>query len=577
MAPAEVLAGLGIDRVVWLDDMFENDLGKIRQAILASPGSVRKDTPMKVLGGLIDDDDHPKNDAVFEKAVTDILEQASAAELLAINQAVRDHAAEAERETSSVDSNPNDMRPEDAARVSKLLNISETDRYGFESGRAAINLGNFDKANNAVIIDMQNALSEAGSGADAGIGLLKALKARQSNATVFVLTHEALAETEAEKEAQIYDQLDGEGRFPCVISKDRVRMPNESEVVDGLNTALKRAALRREFYDLGDLLADAASASILTTRDTMCRIPPEELEAIFLQRAIDEGASDLHLLKRAFLSQTSKAIETLFVKDVDMAERMTLLRSIVLTPRITVDRHPEIERLRLDEAWTNGDFLNAGRAPLAVGDVFETIEAETARRFILLGQPCDVMLRAKGIRSGNTGELVSFKAISKADHDNTKDRLSPNVLRLQLQEDGGYLEFDFRHSSHTQLNLLDIVSFHQDGRMEFVSNASVNGRLLPGQCQALRNLKALIKKIEKPPTGGRSKEQMIADCRLTMTADGHFKPIHFPTIVEAAGKIETVTWDLKRTMRLGSPYVDQLMDKRIELLGRRALDLDYMA
>lgn len=574
VTPATLLEQLGIERVIWIDDMFDKSVGHLFEAIRKNPTLVAKTPILQDAAELIDEDGEPFAESEFENALSGTLESLEQAELMALHEIVRAQAAIDEGEESEIASPPEDLEAVTATAVCELLGIEEADRRGFEDGINFINGSDLDGSEKmAIIVDMQNALQGADLGDQAGIGVLQTIYGRNGDEIVFVLTHEAAQDTESEKESQIVGELNAGQRFPCVISKNRLQNKTNEELTAALNVALKRSALRREVYKVGEKASAVVSEAVQKTRDTMCQIPPEELDHAFVQRAISEGVSDLHMIERIISAQVSKSVKKMFVNDQDMHGRMRMLRGIPInTP--AVSRHEVIEQFRHDEIWEDGEFLAAGRAPLALGDVFETVSGGTKRRFILLGQPCDIALRKNGKRSGRSkvGDLVSFE-------DAVGERTSERSTDLLIGKGGRFVRFNFHQISPAQLDLLDLATFTPTGHVSIQDDQELDGTLLVGQTKQLKTAKRLLnavinakKKVKDKPEDLRRAD---TKCKLTLRFDGHFNSICTPTFSEAAG-VSKLDWNLKRTGRLRSPYVDKLMDVHMAHLSRRAFEIDYL-
>jgi hypothetical protein len=572
VTPAILLEQLGIERVIWIDDHFDDSIEHLFDAIKRTPQLVKSMPYLEATAELLNDDDEPHDESEFEQAVREILESLKPEENSSLREILRKHAAVEEGKESEIASPPEDLEAETAMAICKMLGINEDDCKGFEDGLSLVNDTAVEgSTKTAIIVDMQNSLQGAGLGNQAGLRILEAIYARKGDEMVFVLTHEAFPENESEREAKIVEDLESAQRFPSVISKKRLKNKSKEELEVALKIALKRSALRREVYNVGEKAQSVVAESLIKTRDIMCQIPPEELDHAFVQRAISEGVSDLHMIERIISAQVSKSVKRMFVEDQDMHGRMRMLRGIQInTP--AVSRHDVIEQFRHDEIWEDGDFLAAGRAPLALGDVFETVSGDTKRQFILLGQPCDIALRKNGKRSGIVGDLLSF-----ADADEKpKGERSTDLL---VGKGGKYVRFNFYNVSPSQLNLLDLATFNATGSVSIQSDQEPDSTLLVGQAKQLANAKRLLNAViaaqKKAKDNPKDLRKADAKCKLTLRFDGHFNSICTPTFSEANG-VSKLDWNLRRSGRLRSPYVDKLMDDHMAHLGRRAFEIDYL-
>ncbi|HAT84975.1 MAG TPA: hypothetical protein DCS30_02795 [Rhizobiales bacterium] len=569
--PKELLAKLGIQRVIWIDDLFETAPDHLLEALMRTPNLCQKSDALNKVVEMLDEDGEPLDYSEFERVLTELLQELSRDDLNALNEMVRNQAASDEGAISDIPSPPTDLRYETADALCDILGVEKEDCLGFEAGLGFINNSENELSNSAILVDMQNAMQSPGIGENAGLGILRAFYNREDGGMVFVLTHEANAENESEKENELVERLGENQRYPCVVSKSRVQNTADDELSKSLTIALKRSALRREIFNVGTHVQKAVVDAVVNTQSEMCRIPPEELDHVFVQRAIREGVSDLHMIERIISAQVSKSVKEMFVQDQEMHSRMRMLRGITIGAP-TDPRQDVIEKFRYDEIWDSGDFLTTAHAPLGVGDVFETMNGDTKRRFILLGQPCDIALRKNGKRSGVAGDLLSF---SEANGKST----SVKTTDLLVGEGGQYLRFDFRHVAPAQLNILDLATLNSTGEVAISSDQDDEYKLLPGQAIRLKEAKKMLKSVKDAI--GKSKDKPAelrkadARCKLTLQHDGHFKSVCTPDFSEDK-KVQKLSWNLKRIGRLQSPFVDQLMDNHLAHLSRRAFEIDYL-
>lgn len=568
-----LLEDLGFGRVIWIDDFFETSVDRIKESLLRDPAPLSglELTGFDEVVALSTDDDRL---AEFEAALILALNAASQPDLAALNAAIRDCAARKENEQSDVPSPDRDLPSNTILAACEMLRVVENDRLGFEAGLARLeSLGNDEAQEVSFVVDLQDAFQAQGIGATAGVNVLKKLYTRDQLETVFVLTHETEVAAEATKEAEIAEQLGEElaaRPMPCVISKQRISVNTEDELSVGIQIALKRASLRQEIYRVGKAAEVQAASAIAAARRDMCTIPPEELDGFFVGRAIKDGASDLHMIERIYSAQVANSVRKMFVENDDVitaVARMRRLRNVPLQPPGDIS-HPVIVRFRQDEVWLDQGFLKASFAPISLGDVFQTRD-QTKRQFILLGQLCDLTLRDNGSRAVFSSDLVQFKPVTQRE-----DKLK--ALDLKVGPGGGLMRFDFNKITPANLSILDLAGMNDDGMVRISSNQEPGAGVLPGQAKGFEKTLKLLKSVLGDDKA--SFEEIVkanARCQLTMQIDNPFNGIAKPTPKTENG-VSHLDWNLVRTGRLCSPYIDELMDRRLLLAGRRALDIDYL-
>ncbi|MFT6530960.1 MAG: hypothetical protein ACJASC_000483 [Limimaricola cinnabarinus] len=568
-----LLDDLGLGRMIWIDDFFEASVDRIKNSLMRDPAPLL-DLGLKGFGevaALSADDDKL---AQFEEALITALNAASQTDLATLNAAIRNRAARQENEQSDVPSPDEDLPSETILAACEMLRVDENDRLGFEAGLAFLESLDEDEAQKvSFVVDLQDAFQVKGIGATAGVTILKKIYTRGRSETVFILTHEAEIASEAAKEDEIAEALVEElssKPLPCVISKQRISVTEQADLASGIQVALKRASLRQEVYRVGQAAEKHAASAVAEARKNMCRIPPEELDNFFVARAIRDGASDLHMIERIYSAQVEKSVRHMFVEDSEVKSAVSRIRRLRDVPLQTPasPTHPAIAKFRLDEMWLDGNFLQTSFSPLSLGDIFQTNDA-AKRQFILLGQLCDLTLREDGNRAAFSSDLVHFKPIAEPEK-------KLKTIDLKVGPDGGFMRFDFNSASPANLRILDLASMNKDGAVKISTVQAPEAGMLPGQRTGLEKTLKLLKAVlgnEKAKAAEITKAH--ARCQLTMKIDNPFNGIAKPSLTDKNG-VKELSWNLIRTGRLQSPYIDQLMDRQLMLVGRRALDIEYL-
>lgn len=573
VATHTLLDDLGFGRVIWIDDFFETSVDRIKDSLLRDPSPLHELSLEGFEEALAISTDDDKL-AEFEIHLISALNMASKPDLLALNAAIRNLAARQENEQSDVPSPDKDLPSSNILAACEMLRVNEKDRLGFEAGLAHLEtLGSDDKQDVSFVVDLQDAFQARGIGATAGVNVLKKLYTRNRLDKVFVLTHEAGVTAEATKEAEIAEQLSAElasRPMPCVISKERISVNTEADLSIGIQVALKRASLRQEIYRVGQAAEKQTALAISEARRDMCTIPPEELDGFFVARAIKEGASDLHMIERIYAAQVANSVRKMFVENDDVktaVSRMRRLRDVPLQPPGDIG-HPVIMRFRQDEVWYDKNFLKESFAPISLGDVFQTTDS-AKRQFILLGQLCDITLRNNGSRAVFSSDLIQIKQVNQRE-------VRLKSVDLKVGENGGFMRFYFNKMSPVNLSILDLASMNKDGMVKIYRGQSPETGVLPGQARGFEKTLRLLKAVLGDDTA-KSEEiaKASARCQLTMQIDNPFNGIAKPTLT-IENDVAELSWNLTRVGRLCSPYIDQLMDRRLLLASRRALDIDYL-
>lgn len=586
MTPIEALKLLGSKRVIWIDDCFATASAAELVALLIENAEGIEEIcpePMQEPLRKIADGDEAGNHEL-EQVVVDLTEPDRISLLRKIQLKMENNGSA-------------ELSDEQIASVCNHLSIAEADRWSFDKAEAAmLELANEGDAEISYIIDLNDFQGAADNAR--GLDLLKVLHGAKSKATALLLTHYATKRNEAEKELELRSVLLKDGSQDvspvCVIAKERLYLEDldtaspedrDGAVAQALRIAIKRAGLRRNVHEVLVRVHSHIDKAFEQASNALLEVPPEQLDEYVIGRAYAEGVSELHVVERALTASMSESFRHLFSVDQDTRTNERRLRSLRDVP-LDIDattHHQKLDIFRRQEVWETEDLVNKGCSPLACGDVFE-MDAQNdspAHRFILLVQPCDVTLRPNGMRDSDTGFLVMLKQL-----DSINSIVNQKQIRLPFLLDGNQWVCELRKTTPVRLELLDLVTYRSDGRLQYDDNQTVVDWLLPGQQASGKSVLARLKKAFAARSAAKSdhaKEVKDSRCQLTLSASGPFRHIAHGSYVEAkpaAGDELEVkggfTWNLRRVGRVRMPYASALLGSYVAIVDRDAFDLDYL-
>jgi hypothetical protein len=248
-----------------------------------------------------------------------------------------------------------------------------------------------------------------------------------------------------------------------------------------------------------------------------------------------------------------------------------------------------ISNFRKLEVWEDGETLNFSQAPIACGDIF-VLDGDEFRgasfrekRFLLLGQQCDLQLRGDGKRSVEAAYFVPLELGNEEEQKSGRSKSLKEPLLPFLLE-GSRWKCDFRRATSIRMSILDLASFRPDGRVLF--SESQVGVGVPSMLRGLeaiyeRRTKALEDILRAPPTPGVLRDLR---CQLTFSSENPFVELHLPKY-RAKEKVDIrgvrrnlesrVTWSLRREGRVRNPYSAAILADFLAVSGRHAFDLDF--
>ena len=309
---------------------------------------------------------------------------------------------------------------------------------------------------------------------------------------------------------------------------------------------------------------------------------PETLERHVYVRGRAEGVSELHVVERGVSAVISEQLRKFFGSDAVAVEALKALRSLgdVELAGPAPDARESLASLRRAEVWDDAETVNSAHSPLANGDVFQLdgSEDETRnqrRRFVLLGQPCDIMLRASGTRGQNEAMLVTLK-------EDQGGAQREKVPRLPFLLDGQHWKLDFSDIAYVRLDVLDLACFRQDGRVRLDAGHAASKSLLPGLSAVYAGRTGYLDGLlaAAPPAEAPALDEKLL---LTMSGSKFLKEVRLGQrkVARAADRgsqrealPERVAWNLRRVRRIRVPYSSALLEQMLLLMGR-AFDLDF--
>lgn len=581
MLPADALKHLGVDRVIWIDDVFGTKAPDLAELLFGS-SAVAIECDFPELRGIL---------AKAKFAGEELVEEISDA-LAKVTPQRREEigsqffAKEAIREKFATP----EVSNEEIERICATLGINEKDRWTF--GQADEQIKGIVKAGDssvAFIVD----LNEAGGQNARGLEILKLLHASGTQSTAFILTHATTAQNEASQEASLRSSLAAENgllQMPiCVIAKKRMEDAKSKEELDHeLLVSIKRASLRKSMSQVVSAADTVIKDAFRDTAEGLLNVPPEQLEEYVYERGYMEGVSELHVVERILTSQIGQKLQNFFGNDKraqESASRLRKLRGINIK-RASEAPDPRLVQYRHDEVFEAEDLINRSYAPISCGDVFAVDKHEKdlkniSAMFVVLAQPCDIALRPKDrFRAKETAVLVPLVKLKAKD-----DAGGPGVLPCDLN--GAKWRCDLDKATLVSVPILDLASFRDDGRVRIDQAQSKPDDLLPS------HERIYVPRVESPlkviagrfpvDDQGRAAHPSL---RLTFGYENEFSHFYTARLKDAkaangAARIpelpKRVTWGLQRVGRIRPPYSLSFLEEYLRDMGRRAFDRDFIA
>jgi hypothetical protein len=567
MNVSEALECLGVSRVIWIDDHF-NQTAESLGKMLAKNIDTTKACNFPELSKAVELFTFNEELATFQmvQALTDA-GQDRRDEILSEYLAKEDEA-----EPGAV----KELSAGEVGQVCDVLGINPEDRWPFEEHEAKLAaLCKEGDEHVCYMIDLK--ASRGGINDTTGLDVVAALHGLGSKGTAFILTHEATMETEADQEDILLKKLlKNSVEIPlCVVSKMRLAPDDDGsyEIEEALRIAIKRAGVRKNIHEVLRSARDVVRNSFDAAMKDLTRIAPEQFEKFAVEKAYTEGVSETHVIERAVTARLSQSIRELFASDdraQAVARNLRRLRGIPLAAT-KIEPDKRLAAFHEAEVWEDGKFLNSSYSQLACGDVFSTTSGRSSTWFVLLAAPCDIALRNDGQRGLETATLVPMRPLSAS----VKPAESHYRLPFTLKGQRWYC--DLRETAPARLAILDLATLRADGCVRVDHGQVEPDGLMDGQSAIYEKRTGLWLEYAgfspeiKQKLSGTYEEAL----RLVFAAPEGFNSIKSGAVRHSKQE-QAIAWPLKRVGRVRMPYASAILHNYVGRMSRHAFEIDYI-
>ncbi|MDL1986890.1 MAG: hypothetical protein LWX08_04370 [Deltaproteobacteria bacterium] len=430
---------------------------------------------------------------------------------------------------------------------------------------------------NMLILFDQDMTNDGGT-PDEGIKQVAAVK---DAAGVYcgLLSHTGTIDGEPAK----WEQLAKEHNVPkdkfVFIAKERLR--NNAM---GFARMVKLTALSPCCQSLKDKAKDIYQAAIEDAKKEIDGIGIYDFEHIVFTHSYDEGIWEPDMLFRLFGHFHRKNTIKLARNNGELNELAGKIRKIshIPIPEKAEERPQHSSwQIQREELYEDGEYINSLHLPIELGDIFEyTPPQGNRKKYIVLGQPCDLMVRSKkdgypaGRHSAVTG--VSIAEIKKKPGEAQQNRPDIQELKYYSNTSGKKSYVMFSRAHNIRLCILDICVFQSDGVAKFTIDQGCPEGLIPSwqdyyekvnkEIEKIINRYIKINQIDGNKLPKEEKKQLLKYVLPPSSHSNLFK-----------GKVvnQTLEYPLKRIGRITQSRALAILSRYTNYLARAAFDRDF--
>lgn len=562
-AVESILTALGVDRVVYVDDANGGAVS-LEDVIAATAGldaSLLSEV-MPELGKVIPDDPD-----VLRQKVRDLWGQLDVNDQERRAQAVL--IAARRHDGNDMDDVADASILSDLVPKAKLVSLSPAQ---WEEQKTQL-LQDSKKQRTLFLFDRD--FSETGGDAEGGIKIIASLLASNETESLIcgLLTHTVTPENQPQQ----WENLSRAHNIP----RDRfVVIPklHLSKAPILFAQTLKFVALSPDFTELKRKTKEIIEAAASVAANRVEEVSIYDLDHIIFQVSADEGLwepdmlfrlhSLFHRLESRRLAHEGGALEVI-------AGKLRAVSGIPTSCELFIPPS-SAWTLQHEELYESDDHINKNHLPLEVGDIFERVGTHSNKRYLLLSQPCDLMVRNDGKRHPEMQRVPLAEVVCANDAPYYSEEMP---YFGSSPKEKWYVKFKLVH--FVRSHILDLCVLNQDGiaRMVIGSNAPSNIRPAWKERYGIisRFISQSVREADKlRPAENDSQAVKQAKETIARNIGGvFFNDDLFKGFLSDVDGTRIVSYDCKRIGRISRARAIGLLMSYTASLSRPAYDRDF--
>jgi hypothetical protein len=396
-----------------------------------------------------------------------------------------------------------------------------------------------------------------------------------------ILTNTVSIEQEHTRRTQIVAEanLDA-GRF-VLISKQSLR-----DGAELLPKRLRPVLLSPLFARLMEEVGAAVAAAREEARERAIEIPPEDLEQMVLQSSNQEGVWPPDTLLRILETMQRETVRKSLREEEDLlgvAERVEAVSRVVLPELPSLreeeekegstedepaegkpsDRVPVAAEISNEEIYESAEHLNSLHLPIDLGDLFKN--TETGDVYVLIAQPCNLMVREQGKRAYEPSHMLLAKVSAGTQADKTQFKYFELPYFDKATGQSHFVRLNGPKVARTLI--LDASVLNPDGRARLDLESDEPVALLPywkkRRERLYRLADELLKQFDKFP------EETQDEAWVRDAFGGSFRGDPFP-LTSFSSDDKLIAWACERIGRVRDPYARALLSRFSQYFARDA-------
>lgn len=240
--------------------------------------------------------------------------------------------------------------------------------------------------------------------------------------------------------------------------------------------AVYRTLINSYCQTMKSLAQDAFEEALKDALKRFADLDPIDFEHMVVKSSEVEGVSELETLIRLYGIIQKDQVKSQILQQARIGEFAVAARSAKniadIGRALSATTQERLHKLRMEELYERDQLVNSYHDPLRNGDLFEIGEGNDLKLWVLVAQPCDLMVRSNGKRDREENFKVAVLARLRTrplgDEAGMKEGLN---FSLEHYDHGGAQSAVvlFADATPANLQVLDLAVFNKDGRCQLAA------------------------------------------------------------------------------------------------------------
>ncbi len=388
-----------------------------------------------------------------------------------------------------------------------------------------------------------------------------------------LITHTVPVDAEYAAWRSMADEHGLERNGFVVVSKGRLN--GEPPDYYGFLGMLRVTALSGRYAEVRSMAWEIFEGSVEEAKSAMEDLSVVDFDRIVFASSRREGVWEADTLFRVFGVLMGRAAGHRLHTDAQVSKAVATARRVSAMPDRVAGalgkqgQSAAALRMQRYEIYDASDQLNAWHAPLDLGDIFRVEAEDEDKEYILLAQPCDLVVRSRGLRNREESHLGGTATVVEIARGDEKQGANWGELRFYEEKTGDSAYANYGSAHQVLLAVLDLCVLQTGGRAAVEVEAECPDLLVKGWEKRARKLQNYFRKK-------LHLQREMATVELDNEAASLALPDASGTLmVEKAGADGVVTYGIRRVMRLRQPWSGALLTDFAQYQARAAFEHEF--